>query len=153
MASIASAGAARVSRWAAGRGKPERAATDRCDRGGPREYGIACRDIAYGDRADLAAGGTMRARRTVRLLLLRHKRQRGPAVDHCRNGRKATTTGGLPLLVRCDSLRAGAHRRLTCLDREAGGPQEEGSLLAHGVGWMSPYQGDRYFEYGVLDRA
>ena len=40
-----------------------------------------------------------------------------------------------------------------CLDGEAGGPQEDGALLAHGTGWMSPYQGDRYFEYGVLDRA
>jgi hypothetical protein len=55
--------------------------------------------------------------------------------------------------VRCDSRRAGAHRCLTCLDGEAGGPQEDGALFAHGTGWMSPYQGDRYFEYGVLDRA
>jgi hypothetical protein len=47
----------------------------------------------------------------------------------------------------------GAHRYLTCLDGEAGGPQEGGALLAHGTGWMSPYQGDRYFEYGVLVRA
>jgi hypothetical protein len=23
----------------------------------------------------------------------------------------------------------------------------------HRTGWMSPYQDDRYFEYGVLDRA
>jgi hypothetical protein len=47
----------------------------------------------------------------------------------------------------------GRHGCLTCLDGEAGGPQEDGALLAHGTGWMSPYQGDRYFEYGVLDRA
>jgi hypothetical protein len=59
----------------------------------------------------------------------------------------------LSTFVRCDSRRAGAHRCLTCLDGEAGGPQEDGALLAHGTGWMSPYQGDRYFEYGVLDRA
>jgi hypothetical protein len=26
-------------------------------------------------------------------------------------------------------------------------------LLAHGTGWMSPHEGDRCFEYGVLDRA
>jgi hypothetical protein len=51
-----------------------------------------------------------------------------------------------PVIVRCDSRRAGAHRSLTCLDGEAGGPQEDGALLAHGTGWMSPYQGDRYFE-------
>jgi hypothetical protein len=31
--------------------------------------------------------------------------------------------------------------------------RRNGALLAHGTGWMSPYQGDRYFEYGVLDRA
>jgi hypothetical protein len=35
----------------------------------------------------------------------------------------------LPLIVRCDSRRAGAHRRLTCLDGEAGGPQEDGGSL------------------------
>src|SRR5215212_12173959 len=36
-----------------------------------------------------------------------------------------------PLLrfLRCDSRRAGAHRCLTCLDGEAGGPQENGALL------------------------
>ena len=61
-------------------------------------------------------------------------------------------TRPLLVVVRCDSRRAGAHRCLTCLDGEAGGPQEDGALLAHGTGWMSPYQGDRYFEYGVLDR-
>jgi hypothetical protein len=31
--------------------------------------------------------------------------------------------------------------------------QEDGWLLAHGTGWMSPYHGDRYVEYRVLDRA
>jgi hypothetical protein len=36
------------------------------------------------------------------------------------------------------------------LDGEAGGPQGDGALL---LMVMSPYQGDRYFEYGVLDRA
>src|SRR3954452_3168113 len=46
-----------------------------------------------------------------------------------------------------------AHRCLPCLDGEAGGPQEDGALLAHGTGSTSPYQGDRYFKYGVLDRA
>jgi hypothetical protein len=35
----------------------------------------------------------------------------------------------------------------------AGGPQEDGALLAHGTDWMSPYQSDGYFEYGMLDRA
>jgi hypothetical protein len=49
--------------------------------------------------------------------------------------------------------RAGADRCLTCLDGEARDPQEDVALLAHGTGWMSPYQRDRYFEYGVLDRA
>ena len=44
-------------------------------------------------------------------------------------------------------------RRLTCLDGEARDPQGDVALLAHGTGWMSPYQRDRYFEYGVLDRA
>jgi hypothetical protein len=60
---------------------------------------------------------------------------------------------GLPDRVRCDSRRAGADRCLTCLDGEARDPQEDVALLAHGTGWMSPYQRDRYFEYGVLDRA
>jgi PhnB protein len=66
MASIASAGAARVSRWAAGRGKPERAAGDRCDRGGPREDGIACHDIAYGDGRPLGASSAFRQGRPGR---------------------------------------------------------------------------------------
>jgi len=57
------------------------------------------------------------------------------------------------VVVRCDSRRAGADRCLTRLDGEAGGPQEDGALLVHGTGWLSPYQGDRYFEYVVLDRA
>jgi hypothetical protein len=59
----------------------------------------------------------------------------------------------LSLIVRCDSRRAGADRCLTCLDGEARDPREDVALLAHGTGWMSPYQRDRYFEYGVLDRA
>jgi hypothetical protein len=58
----------------------------------------------------------------------------------------------LGVFVQSGSRRAGAHRCLTCLDGEAGGPQEDGALLPHGTGWMSPYQGNGYFEYGVLDR-
>jgi hypothetical protein len=59
----------------------------------------------------------------------------------------------LSLIVRCDSRRARADRCLTCLDGEARDPEEDVALLAHGTGWMSPYKRDRYFEYGVLDRA
>jgi hypothetical protein len=65
-------------------------------------------------------------------------------------------TAGEPTLlafVRCDSRGWAPTGCLTRLDGEAGGPQEDGALLAHGTGWFSPYQGDRYFEYGVLDRA
>src|SRR4051812_18882334 len=68
-----------------------------------------------------------------------------------REGAQARREPRLALLVRCDSRRAGAHRCLTWLDGEAGGPREDGAV-AHGTGWMSPYQGDAYFEYGVLDR-
>jgi hypothetical protein len=57
------------------------------------------------------------------------------------------------VIVQSGSRRGGADRCLTCLDGEASGPQEDGALLAHGTGWMSPYQGDGYFEYGALDRA
>jgi hypothetical protein len=58
----------------------------------------------------------------------------------------------LSLIVRCESP-PGADRCLTRLDGEARDPQEDVALLAHGTGWMSRYQRDRYFEYGVLDRA
>jgi hypothetical protein len=43
--------------------------------------------------------------------------------------------------------RAGADRCLTRLDGEAREPQDDVALLAHGTGWMSPYQRDRYFDY------
>lgn len=46
---------------------------------------------------------------------------------------------------------AGRPPLLTCLDGEVGGPQEDGALLAHGTGWMGPYQDDGYFEYGMLN--
>jgi len=59
--------------------------------------------------------------------------------------RFASDRVALPVVVRCDSRRAGAHRCLTCLDGEAGGPQEDGALLGRGTGWMSPYQGEGYF--------
>ena len=59
----------------------------------------------------------------------------------------------LSLIDRCDSRRAGADRCLICLDGEARDPQEDVALLAYGTDWMSPYRRDRYFEYGVLDRA
>jgi hypothetical protein len=67
--------------------------------------------------------------------------------------RTAALSIALSLIVRCDSRRASADRCLTCLDGEARDPQQDVALPAHGTGWMSPYQRDRYFEYGVLDRA
>jgi hypothetical protein len=46
---------------------------------------------------------------------------------------------------------AGAHLCLTCLTEKLAA-EGDGALLAHGPGWMSPYQGDAKFWYGVLDR-
>jgi hypothetical protein len=59
----------------------------------------------------------------------------------------------LPVLVQAAVAGRAPTAASPCLDGEAGGPQEDGALLAHGTGWMIPYQDDGWFEYRVLDRA
>ena len=61
----------------------------------------------------------------------------------------AGDTSGIGARVHAAALGEGACQVRLCPT----GPQEHRALLAHGTGWMNPYQGDRYFEYGVLDRV
>ena len=48
----------------------------------------------------------------------------------------------LSLIARYDSSLTDARRCLTCRDGEACAPQDDGVLVAHGAGSMSPYKGD-----------
>jgi integrase len=82
--------------------------------------------------------------------------RRSPGRGH--RGRFGAIAGLTRLFARpahfsCSSKAAVAAGARTLGRWRAGGPQEDRALLAHGTVWMSPYQGDRYFEYGVLDRA